>query len=1784
MTQDVVSAENGGLMLRGSPRVDGRVVAEVILGEKPGKTTLRRKILAGRERVAAAVSRSAMPIGMDALEPRRLFAATPYAGLPIEILLGSSAVIEAEHYDLGGQGVGYNDSDGLNLARVFRPRDRVDLAVAADATGGFALTQIQPGEWTAYTVDIAEHGEWDISLRVRSSVPAGQLAGYAHLESGAVGVVGGEGVGMFVINGTNGAWQDVTLRGVHLHEGLKWLRLVQDFGADAYEVDQIRFTPSTDVHLGSAVDAQDHHDLEGLVSLSAVSHTAVRSGAWSDSATWAFGAVPTAGANVWVPQGTTVAYDVNASVALRTIRLDGTLRFATSVSTRLVVDTVVVLRTGAWEQGTATLPVADGVTSTVTFADDGPINREWDPRVLSRGLIVHGSASIFGSAKSSFHSLNGVNAGVTTLTLDAAPSNWKVGDVIVLTGTYMTDLTYGKFAFHDEKRTITAISGSVVTLDTPLQYKHQPPAGSGFKIYVANYTRNITFNSANTDYSSNDQIQRHGHVMFMHTSNVAVAYAAFNDLGRTNKGQIVNDPTGVREEGDGQYDEGTGQNSRGRYSLHFHRTGFDPNSAPAVVKGNAVMGSPGWGYVNHQAYVIFEDNAAYDVDGAAFVEETGDGIGAFRRNIAIGMKGENPQGEWRANPKLGDLGHAGHGFFFRGNATEAENNVVASAGDYAYAWNNKHGQPPPRGAEPVPSAAVAHAPAAGNNTDRMGWGDVPTTVFRGNTAFASGSGLAAHNWMDFAANGIRHEVRQEVTDMTIWNVYRNGIDNNYSSQVTFRNIRVINDPLYHRGYQGINASSQSLGNIWDDVVVSGFQVGFNASGGHGTRGMTVFSDTSTLSIGNTVATSDNEGLVTWAIKAGRDLTTLSFALDPVTPVVVFWSTWGNSSIRLRGSITDSLGTRKVNSRSAGGEDSMVTEETGLRDLLRKGYYTRPSTGQPYLVLQFAYSNRITNALKFGYREVDFNLNQVPADWRIGPNLGEFVSVLGTPVRQINAGGAATGAFGADQGPTGGVAIAVPDASRDTSVWGTAPAAAYGTERRSSAGGSFAYAMSGLEPGKRYTLRLHFSESEVSAVQQRLFDVEVNGVKALAGFDVFAVAGAKNKAVVRELPATADASGTVNVSFTAKASPHPFAFVNAIELLAGLQDQVVAAPLFSEAAGSFTAQMTLYVGSKTKGATVHYTTDGSIPTTSSPVFSGAIVLAATTTVRAIAVVPGMTSSTVSSSTYTFTSTSAPHLISIADGIPGWARDTYLRGGFVSQRPSTQAIDISAVGSGPADLYRTRYEQPYFGEFNAVIPRLETGDLYTVRLHFSEFYLIEKRQRRFDVHVNGTIALADFDVFAAAGGQHKAVVRDVLNVQPGLNGQIRLDFKNRSGTAFINGIEIIRTGRAPMPTAVVSAPQQAVAGTPISLTAIVKAQPSDVVVSVEFFDNGTPIGTATPSGTGVFTRSWTPSSGGNRLITARVHTHRCVCCGTEANSAAVSVVGTPSAPARTSTNVNGVSSVSVQWTDGSDNETGFIVERSRSPVFATEVVASPLLRANSTTYVATGLRGGEQYYFRVRAVGQAGVSSTSAVAGARVSVLRTDGELKSFREADRRLFAVDSLARDSFSSLLVEADANGDKIVTSAEAKAQVGRIKSAMAVAKTDQAAAIRNARSNFSSTFGELRSQLREELSGGSGLKDRAVARQAFNSGMADTRSTLKEELSLAASTFKGVTTTLRSAQTVFNVLSSALTKPFAADTDNNGALTLSNGEVARLASRDGNTATLTARDLAGINKIPRVR
>jgi Chitobiase/beta-hexosaminidase C-terminal domain len=77
----------------------------------------------------------------------------------------------------------------------------------------------------------------------------------------------------------------------------------------------------------------------------------------------------------------------------------------------------------------------------------------------------------------------------------------------------------------------------------------------------------------------------------------------------------------------------------------------------------------------------------------------------------------------------------------------------------------------------------------------------------------------------------------------------------------------------------------------------------------------------------------------------------------------------------------------------------------------------------------------------------------------------------------------------------------------------------------------------------------------------------------------------------------------------------------------------ATPTIAPASGTYVGAVTVAMSDATSGAAIHFTTDGSVPTGASPVYTGPILITRTTTVRAIATATGMVDSDVASAAYT-----------------------------------------------------------------------------------------------------------------------------------------------------------------------------------------------------------------------------------------------------------------------------------------------------------------------------------------------------------------------------------------------------------------------------------------------------------------------------------------------------------------------------------------------------------------------
>jgi uncharacterized repeat protein (TIGR03803 family) len=126
------------------------------------------------------------------------------------------------------------------------------------------------------------------------------------------------------------------------------------------------------------------------------------------------------------------------------------------------------------------------------------------------------------------------------------------------------------------------------------------------------------------------------------------------------------------------------------------------------------------------------------------------------------------------------------------------------------------------------------------------------------------------------------------------------------------------------------------------------------------------------------------------------------------------------------------------------------------------------------------------------------------------------------------------------------------------------------------------------------------------------------------------------------------------------------------------------PVFSLNQGVYSSTQTVTVSDATEGATLYCTTDGTTPTTSSPVCPASFTVSATETIQAIAVYTGLANSPVANATYVIEPPAATPIINPDGG-------NFTTSTFVSIGDTTPGAKIyySTTGGAPFTLYSSGF---------------------------------------------------------------------------------------------------------------------------------------------------------------------------------------------------------------------------------------------------------------------------------------------------------------------------------------------------------------------------------------------------------------------------------------------------------------------------------------------------------------
>jgi len=143
----------------------------------------------------------------------------PYGGTRWTI----PGTIEAENYDVGGEGVGYHDTSAGNAGAVYR-NDDVDIQSTTDTEGGYNVCTVTPGEWLKYSVFIPTPGMYKLELRV-ARLTAGNSS--LHVECD-----GNDITGLLSVPCTGGwqTWTTITKTGIYLNTINQTIKIYCDGG------------------------------------------------------------------------------------------------------------------------------------------------------------------------------------------------------------------------------------------------------------------------------------------------------------------------------------------------------------------------------------------------------------------------------------------------------------------------------------------------------------------------------------------------------------------------------------------------------------------------------------------------------------------------------------------------------------------------------------------------------------------------------------------------------------------------------------------------------------------------------------------------------------------------------------------------------------------------------------------------------------------------------------------------------------------------------------------------------------------------------------------------------------------------------------------------------------------------------------------------------------------------------------------------------------------------------------------------------------------------------------------------------------------------------------------------------------------------------------------------------------------------------------------------------------------------------------------------------------------
>ncbi|MFT5516256.1 MAG: endoglucanase Acf2 [Rhodothermales bacterium] len=195
----------------------------------------------GEHWVRLSVTNSLALAVQDSVRITVLGNGTPYSGSPASV----PGRIQAENFDLGGEGVAYHDSDANNVGLAYRAGEGVDME---NSGVGVDVYWITAGEWIEYTITVPEAGNYNFSPSV-ATVP-----GFGNFTLSIDGV---DVSGKKLVTGTGAwtSWRPILVPNVPLTAGRHIMRF--DFNSDSDKTGWLFSLDFIDVTRATGVGTED---------------------------------------------------------------------------------------------------------------------------------------------------------------------------------------------------------------------------------------------------------------------------------------------------------------------------------------------------------------------------------------------------------------------------------------------------------------------------------------------------------------------------------------------------------------------------------------------------------------------------------------------------------------------------------------------------------------------------------------------------------------------------------------------------------------------------------------------------------------------------------------------------------------------------------------------------------------------------------------------------------------------------------------------------------------------------------------------------------------------------------------------------------------------------------------------------------------------------------------------------------------------------------------------------------------------------------------------------------------------------------------------------------------------------------------------------------------------------------------------------------------------------------------------------------------------------------------